>query len=79
MGRRRDRLNKRLARQISTRRENSLRKAKESDRRDQQMVAILKKGSTNFTPGMMSWVSEKLGKQASKITQEDILSLAERL
>ena len=75
MGRRRDRLNKRLARQITTRRENSLRKAMESDRRDQQMLAILKKGSTNLTPGMMSWVSEKLGKRASKITQDDIKSL----
>lgn len=75
MGRRRDRLNKRLARQITTRRENSLRKALESDRRDYQMLAILKKGSTNLTPGMMSWVSEKLGKRASKITQDDIKSL----
>jgi len=75
MGRRRDRLNKRLARAIVTRRENSLDKAKEQSRRDAQMKDILKKGQMPYTPGVMSWLSDHLGKKASRITAEDVQAL----
>jgi len=75
MGRRRDRLNKRLARAIVTRRENSLTKANERTRRDEQMQAILKQGELPYTPGVMSWLSEQLGKKASRVTSEDVKGL----
>ena len=44
MGRRRDRLNKRIAKQIVTRQENSIAKMAEHQRREKQMLAIIKKG-----------------------------------
>jgi len=75
MGRRRDRLNKRLARAITTRHENSLKKAKEQSRRDQQMHDILKQGQLPYTPGVMSWLSGQLNKKASRITTEDVKAL----
>jgi hypothetical protein len=75
MGRRRDRLNKRLARAIVTRRENSMTKTKERTRRDEQMQVILKKGELPYTPGVMSWLSGQLGKKASLVTSEDVKSL----
>ncbi|MCK5270011.1 MAG: hypothetical protein KAJ46_04470 [Sedimentisphaerales bacterium] len=75
MGRRRDRLNKRLARAIVTRRENSMTKTKERTRREEQMQAILKQGELPYTPGVMSWLSGQLGKKASRVTSEDVKSL----
>ena len=75
MGRRRDRLNKRLARAIVTRRENSMAKTRERTRRQEQMQAILKQGELPYTPGVMSWLSEQLSKKASRVTSEDVKSL----
>ena len=75
MGRRRDRLNKRLARAIVTRRENSMTKARERTRREEQIQAILKQGELPYTPGVMSWLSGQLGKKASRVTSEDVKSL----
>ncbi len=75
MGRRRDRLDKRLANQISTRRVNSLKKEGERNRRDEQMVGILKAGQLPYTPGVMSYLSTRLDKKASQITADDVQSL----
>ncbi|MBN1436224.1 MAG: hypothetical protein JW936_04050 [Sedimentisphaerales bacterium] len=75
MGRRRDRLNKRLANATQTRQENSLRKERQHARTDAVMLDLLKKGDLPYTPGTMSWLSVKLGKKASRITTEDVKSL----
>ena len=75
MGRRRDRLDGRRERATTTRRENSQRKAKECSRREEQIKDILRDGKLPYTPGVMSWASQKLGKKASKITSEDIKTL----
>ncbi|GEM_PF-938371 len=72
MGRRRDRLNKRLANQIVTRRHNSLVKAAQADRREQSMLTVMRAGQLPYTAGVMSWLSDKLGKKASRITQQDV-------
>ena len=75
MGRRRDRLDKRLANQIATRRVNSLKKEGERSRRDEQMVGILKAGQLPYTQGVMSYLSTRLQKKASRITAADVKSL----
>ncbi|MBN1765137.1 MAG: hypothetical protein JW860_07760 [Sedimentisphaerales bacterium] len=75
MGRRRDRFNKRLVRATVTRRENSLKKNKERARRDEHLCQILKNGKLPYTPGILSWLSEKLDKKASRITQDDVNTL----
>lgn len=75
MGQRRDRLDKRLANQVSTRRVNSLRKEGERNRRDEQMTGILKAGKLPYTQGVMSYLSARLGKKASRITTDDVQSL----
>ena len=75
MGQRRDFLDKRLANQIKTRRIKSRVKDAERDRRETAMLGILKDGELPYTPGVMSWLSVKLGKKASKITQKDVKSL----
>ena len=75
MGRRRDRLNKRLANAITTRRRNSLQKTAECDRRERQILDIIKQEQMPYTPGVMSWLSNKLGKKASRIEAADIKGL----
>ena len=75
MGQRRDRLNKRQSRAITTRRVNSLKKGQERTRRDEQMRSLLERGELPYTPGVMSWLSGRLGKKASNITGEDVKAL----
>ena len=75
MGQRRDFLDKRIANQIKTRRINSKVKDAERDRREVAMLKILKQGELPYTPGVMSWLSVKLGKKASRITQKDVATL----
>ena len=75
MGRRRDRLNKRLSNAIATRRVNSLDKELARDRRDKQILGLLKEGELPYTPGVMSWLSVKLDKKASRIVAEDVQRL----
>jgi hypothetical protein len=72
MGQRRDRLDKRIDRQIVTRKKNSLDKAAERLRRDQKMLDLIKSGEFPYTPGIMSWLSVHLGKKAAQITPEDV-------
>jgi hypothetical protein len=75
MGQRRTFLDKRIANQIETRRIKSRVKDAEHDRREVTMLKILKDGEFPYTPGVMSWLSVKLGKKASKITQKDVAAL----
>jgi len=75
MGQRRDFLDKRIANQIKTRRIKSRMKEAERDRREEAMLGILKSGELPYTPGVMSWLSVKLGKKASNITQKDVKAL----
>ena len=75
MGQRRDRLDKRIDKQIVTRKKNSLDKAAERLRRDQQMLDLIKRGNFPYTPGIMSWLSVRLGKKAAQITPDDIKAL----
>ncbi len=75
MGRRRDRLDNRLENQIASRRKNSQKKSQENARRDEQIKELLKKGSYPYTPGILSWASQKLNKKASEITEQELQSL----
>lgn len=75
MGRRRDRMNKRQTNAIATRKVNSLKKAAECGRREKQIISLLKEGELPYTPGIMSWLSDKLGKKAKQITTEDVKTL----
>lgn len=75
MGRRRDKLDKRLANAIVTRQCNSLKKTKERLRREKQMLELLKQGQLPYTPPIMSWLSSQLGKKSSKITANDVKTM----
>ena len=68
--RRRDRVDA-----AETRVVNSGRKASERARRDKRMSQILRAGSLPYSPAVMSWLSRKLDKKASRITPEDIKAL----
>jgi len=67
---------KRRQKALETRRVNRLRKASERTRRDNRIMGRIKSGSLPYTPEVMSWLSMKLGKKASRITTEDIAGLA---
>jgi hypothetical protein len=54
-----------------TRAENSQLKRKERANRDKRMAALIQKGKFPYVPAVMSWLSEKLGKPASRITEAD--------
>jgi len=75
MGQRRDYLDGRQIKAIAVRQANSVLKARERLRRDKKMLEIVKQGKMPYTPGVMSWLSAKLGKKASSITQKDIKKL----
>ena len=75
MGQRRDRLDGRVARAKTTRQVNSMKKAKEQTRRETVMRDLLKKGQLPYTPGVMSWLSDRLDKKASQITEADVKGL----
>ena len=61
--------------QQDTRLYNARYKTKERDRRDAKMAARVKSGSLPYAPEVMSWLSAKLDKQASRITAEDVAKL----
>jgi hypothetical protein len=51
---------------------NRVTKARERARRDARIMATLKAGSLPYSPTVMSWLSRKLDKKASRLTQEDV-------
>ena len=75
MGQRRTTLDKRQSRATKTRERNSLKKNQERIRRDEQLLALIKTSQFPYAPGVMSWLSVKLGKKASRITADDVQKL----
>jgi hypothetical protein len=59
-----------------TRVENGHRKKKARAARDARMKELIGKGKFPFTPAVMSWVSEKLGKPSTQATEAEIQALA---
>jgi hypothetical protein len=59
----------------TSRRKNGVLKKKERSRRDTRMLVILKQGALPYIPSVMSWISEKLDKKSTRITQADIDAL----
>lgn len=58
----------------ATRIENRVYKDRERNRRDARIVAIIKTGTLPYAPMVMSWLSRKLDKPSSKITEADVNS-----
>ncbi len=54
---------------------NHVRKLPERVRRDARMLARVKADSLPYTPDVMSWLSRKLDKPATRITAADVQSL----
>jgi hypothetical protein len=59
----------------ATKARNTIIKGKERMRRDQRMLEKVRAGSLPYTPAVMSWLSHKMGKPASRIAPEDIKAL----
>jgi hypothetical protein len=60
---------------IETKAKNVVHKDKERGRRDTRMLATIKGAGLPFAPAVMSWLSRKLDKPATRITPEDIKAL----
>lgn len=75
--RRSDRLRYRQIQEARTRARNHPRKQRERARRDARLVERVRSGSLPYTPEVMSWLSVKLDKGASRITAEDVKNLIE--
>jgi hypothetical protein len=62
--------------QKASRLRNGVVKVKERARRDARMLDTVKKGKLPYLPHVMSWLSVKLDKPSTRITQADIEKLA---
>ena len=69
------RLARRQADALETRARNAKRKDGERSRRDARVLAEISAGSLPYTPDVMSWLSRKLGKPSTKITEADVKTL----
>lgn len=78
MGLRRMGSSQRLRQRAKTRSKNRVRKTRERAARDRRMVEAVQGGSLPYTPWVMSWLNEKLGKAPRAITQEDVNGLVAR-
>ncbi len=56
--------------------ENGHLKRKERANRDKKMVELVKKGKFPFIPSVQTWVSEKLGKPFTQVTEAEAKELA---
>ncbi|MBX9680594.1 MAG: hypothetical protein K2X38_17705 [Gemmataceae bacterium] len=72
MGARRIRRDQIQRDQKLSRKENGVRKVKETARRDASMTERVKAGKLPFIPAVMSWLSRQLDTPSTKITQADI-------
>lgn len=72
MGVRRKRKDRILADQRESRKVNGMRKTKERDRRSTRLAGLVKAGQHPYTPVVLSWLSQTLGKPGSQITQADV-------
>jgi hypothetical protein len=78
MGARRIRREQRQHDMAESRIVNGHKKKSERDRRDARIVALLKKSKMPYTPSILSWLSEKLDKPSSRITQEEVNALVSK-
>jgi hypothetical protein len=75
MGLRRIGSKQRQKARAKVRHRNSIRKARGRASRDRTMLELVKARPLPYVPGVMSWLSAKLDKPASQITQADIDAL----
>ena len=72
MGMRRVRRQQRQDDMKTSRRKNGVLKKREHARRDARMIGILKQGKVPYLPSVMSWLSTRLDKKSTRITQADV-------
>lgn len=72
MGARRIRREQRRVDMDISRRTNGMLKTAERERRQTRMLELLKKGKLPYTPAVMSWLSARLDKPATRIAQADV-------
>ena len=72
MGARRIRREQRQTDMAESRIRNGLVKIKERARRDSRMIDTLKQGKVPYGPAVMSWLSARLDKPSTRITQADV-------
>jgi hypothetical protein len=75
MGARRIRREQRQQDMAESRIVNGHKKTKERVRRDARMIELVKKNKLPYTPTILSWLSVKLDKPASRITQDEVNKL----
>jgi hypothetical protein len=75
MGQRRIRRNQRQVDMQVSRTKNGKAKKKEHKRRDARILGILKAGKLPYVPSVMSWLSARLDKKSTRITQADVEGL----
>jgi hypothetical protein len=75
MGARRIRREQRQVDMRESRQRNGVRKVKERARRETRMTDLIKNGKFPYTPAVMSWISARLDKPATRITQDDVNQL----
>jgi hypothetical protein len=56
----------------TSRRKNGVLKKRERARRDLRMLGLVKLGKVPYIPSVMSWLSERLDKKSTRITQADV-------
>jgi hypothetical protein len=76
MGARRIRREQIQVDQAASRLRNGIVKVKERARRDARMLEAVKGGKLPFAPHIMSWLSVRLDKPSTRITEEDVKTLA---
>ena len=72
MGMRRIGSAERARKRAKARAYNRPRKVRERARRDARMIEVLQSHPLPYTPWVSSWLSAKLNKPATAITQEDV-------
>ena len=72
MGMRRIRRQQRQDDMKTSRRKNGVLKKKEHVRRDARMISLLKQGKVPYIPSIMSWLSVRLDKKSTRVTQADV-------
>jgi hypothetical protein len=78
MGQRRKRREMRQYDQAQSRLRNGKLKAKERIRRDERMLELAKGAKPPYAPSLLSWLSVKLNKSGSRITEADVKGLAKK-
>ena len=58
-----------------SRTKNGHKKRKERAKRDERMLALIKAGTFPYTPAVQSWISVKLDKAFTRVTEADVQAL----